>query len=114
MAQHTEEIRKSIVEKKTYTIAPCIKCNSDDIELTNYEDNFGCISGGKCKHCGAKHNENWGEHKYQAAEIWNGANDPSKLIEHQQAIVLKANNRIKELKAIVKQRKVKPKTKLIK
>ena len=64
-------------------IAPCLNCGSENIKLSNYEDTFGCISGGTCNFCKNSFSENHGSTKEHSIKIWNDNNDVTSLISQE-------------------------------
>ena len=125
---YKEQIEKIVKETVEYTVAPCIKFSNDiyagngidhvkdengkriDIELYNidrYSSNqkYNMYSGGICHKCGHDVCEQYGKWKSDASYIWNKNNDISSLIALQQVNIKLANDEIKRLSDLDKERK---------
>ena len=124
---YKEQIEKVIKEIVEYAVAPCIKCNNDiyagdgiesvkdedgkriDIELFNHahfgSDGSYLNSGGRCHKCGNIYSERYGKWKSEAANIWNKSNDINTLITFEQIKIIAANEEIKRLSDLDKERK---------
>ena len=89
---------KTVVETVTYTVAPCIACGGEDIDIYNYEDNQGPpLRGGECKKCKKRWQETGGGDEVDAAEYWNKHNDPLMMIIEEQKKIERAQKKIAEL-----------------
>ena len=60
-------------------VAPCLDCNSDDIKIDEYEDEYGFISTVTCKNCKRKVSQNFGE--AEVIKMWNESNDIALLVK---------------------------------
>ena len=107
MKKYKEVIEKIIKERVEYGVANCIVCNSDDITLFNKQPANGWILGGHCNKCNNHYQENHdnGKFKCEAAAVWNRKNDVKVLIAQQQINIKMANDEIKRLTELAKERK---------
>lgn len=106
MKIYTEKVidkKEKIIE---YSISSCYDCGSENVDLFNYEDTFGYISGGKCKNCKREIKSNWGELKSEAAEIWNAKNDFNIIIRVSFNNLKKEIDGIFDLKEMAQSRKI--------
>ena len=92
-------------KKVTHFVASCIKCNSDDITVSEYEDNYGSISTVKCKSCKNEVRVNAGV--VAVIKLWNKENDIETLITDKIALIETTKVEIKELKVLQRTRRVK-------
>src|SRR5687767_4939051 len=86
-----------------HNVSPCIKCGWDDIQISEYEDNFGFISTAKCKECKQ-------EVKVNASLSgvilkWNEGNNINLVIADREKLIVDAKNEIKGLKKLLNKRK---------
>ena len=101
---YKENVRIPSSEKVVeHYVANCVKCNSDDIYIQQYEDTFGYISTATCKKCKS-------EVKVQSRikDVilkWNKLNDIPLLIENKKLLILQTKEEIKELIKLQKIRK---------
>jgi hypothetical protein len=108
MKKYSEEIEKVVKETIEYTVANCIKCNSDDIDLFSQEkyssDGSVFIFGGRCVKCGSEHTKNKSKKnlyirgiqvvngsnlvtKSESADVWNMYNDIDLIISRHQSSI---------------------------
>ncbi len=78
-----------------HVVAQCLKCGSDDIDIREYEDNFGYISTAKCNSC-------QNEVKVNACEVdvineWNNQNDIPTLIANKLNLISTTKEEIAKL-----------------
>ncbi|WP_338924462.1 hypothetical protein V0M98_33140 (plasmid) [Pseudomonas silesiensis] len=90
---------KSTVVREIH-VAPCLKCGSEDIVLSDCGYSTHNIGGGKCNVCGhvATDGVCWTAGVDDLAAIWNAANDISFLIRVEEKKIFDASQRIAELK----------------
>ncbi|MFC4236391.1 hypothetical protein ACFOY8_14395 [Thalassospira xianhensis] len=83
-------------------VASCIKCGSDDVQITDCGYSSFNMGGGTCKSC--KHSVSdscdISPSKDELARIWNKKNDIKALIAAQQKKIETATSKIEELKAL--------------
>lgn len=89
-------------------VASCVDCGNDDIQIDEYEDNFGFISTATCKKCKKEIRKNVSETGVIAE--WNKNNDIPTLIEIKSALIVKLKDEIKTLKMKQKLREKNKKT----
>lgn len=85
--------------KRSIYVAPCIKCGSDDIQISDYGYNAPNIGGGQCKKCG--HDITANCDIFPKADtlvcIWNAQNCKETLIKKKQDQIEKIQSEITEL-----------------
>ncbi len=95
-----EYIRKvripASVKEEKYDISPCIKCDCEDIELTEYDDEFGYISDATCKKC--KQNIKVTAGIIVLIHRWNKENNIKLVIENLTKVIQDSKAEIIELK----------------
>lgn len=93
------------VTREVY-VAPCIKCGSSDIAISDYGYSAPNIGGGQCKKC--KHEVTSGcsciVDMRTLISIWNAGNDPQRLIKEQEKIIENAQKIIDELQSVIQKR----------
>ncbi len=99
------EYRETVVMPSTknvvcHYVASCIKCNSDDITIKEYEDIFGFISKAKCNTVTCENEVRVNSGVLNVIELWNRENDISTLITDKIALIEKTKFEIKKLKAL--------------
>lgn len=91
--------KKIVVEIK---VAQCIKCESEDVFVKPYEDQYGFITTIKCNNCGQELRENCGS--AATIEVWNKRNDIDTLIQDKSELILKTQKDIKDLNILKRER----------
>ena len=93
----------TVAEKVTREVdyVPCLKCGGLEVIFFDHGYTQGNSGGGKCKSCGNECTSSlqWDAKTDQQVAVWNAQNDPAKLIEAQNKIILAAQNRIQEITA---------------
>lgn len=96
-----------ITETKTVTrevhVAPCLKCGSTDIVLTDSNYSSCNTGGGLCKKCGHTSFSGVGclPSMDQLASNWNAENDIPTLISAEEAKIAASTAKIEQLQATV-------------
>lgn len=93
-------IKETVTRERELHVAPCLQCGNTDIRLRDSNYSSFNQGGGECSKCGHSvfAGVSCSPTMDDLAGIWNSANDIALLIEAQERIVAKANDRIKELK----------------
>jgi len=95
-----------ITETKTVVreiyVAPCLKCGSEDILITDSNYSSFNTGGGTCRAC--KHSVTGGcgcdVSMDTLVHIWNKGNDIKHLIKEQESVILSAQKTISELEKL--------------
>lgn len=94
---YTQKIRIPASEKTVEIyVANCVICDNNDIEIEEYEDQYGFISTATCKKCKFEIKENVSD--FGIIKSWNKRNDIPTLIDSKSASIIKLKEEIKELK----------------
>jgi transcription elongation factor Elf1 len=99
--KHKIKISSTQIEEE-YNVLQCLKCDNDEIEILEYEDNFGFISTAICKKCKLKIEIK--NSILHVIEKWNMENDISVLITIKNLLIFKTKNEILDLKKKQKSR----------
>ena len=86
-----------------HTIALCLDCNSNDINISEYEDMYGFISTAKCNSCGRKISRQ--ETEAGIIKEWNNQNDLDTLIINKTKQIKDLRTEISKIKLQKKYRK---------
>jgi hypothetical protein len=99
-------VEKTITVKKEVYVAPCIRCNSTDINIFDYGYSTSNMGGGKCKCCKKEITSTVGidPNKEELIDIWNNKNDIPTLLLEQDRIINYANREIIRLTEILNKR----------
>ncbi len=83
-------------------VAPCILCDSDEIKVEEYEDQYGLISTVTCKSCKNEARGNCAESV--VIDRWNNENDIPTLLKNKAELIIALKMEISELKLHQKER----------
>lgn len=100
---HKQKIRIPSSEKIVELfVSPCVKCDSDDIKIEEYEDQYGYISTATCKKCKNTIKSNTSESGI--IKEWNNQNDVFTLIGIKSDLIYSTQEELKILKKKLKLR----------
>lgn len=88
-----------------HIISSCVKCNSDDIDIREYEDQYGYISTATCKNKACKNEVKVNASKVAVIDLWNEKNDIATLIAKKTKLIETTKAEIKQLKMLQRTRK---------
>lgn len=90
-----------------HNVSCCVKCGNDDINLSEYEDQFGFISTATCKEC--KKEVTVQSPIPLVIKRWNSLNDIDLLIANKKSFIEETKLEITQLLKLDKERKKKTK-----
>lgn len=99
---------KKVVEEEIY-VAPCIKCRSNDIEISDYGYSSFNIAYAKCLNCGNEHTLNCGcfPPVKNTLKLWNDNNDIQSVIKNIENLISENRKQIKLYKERIEELKTK-------
>lgn len=107
--EYEKRIRVPSFEKfLKHFVASCVKCNCDDIQIDEYEDQFGFISTATCKNKTCKNSVKVNADDVSVIKVWNKQNDIATLIMDKTKLIEDTKAEIKQLKLLHKSRRIKP------
>ena len=83
-----------------HKVAKCIKCGNDDINIQEYEDQYGFISIVSCKKTNCKNEVRLNASEVCAIKEWNKKNDIKTVIADKEKLITKTKLEIIKLKKI--------------
>lgn len=98
---HTEYV-PSCTNKIKYELSNCLKCNSDNIKLNEYDDHYGYISTAICVKC--KNESRTYAKLHTVITEWNNSNNIDLIVLSKQDKIAKLKEEIIELKKLKKLR----------
>lgn len=105
--EYKQKIRIPSSEKVvSHFVASCIKCNNDDINISEYEDKYGFISTATCKNKACKNEVKVNAGDVAVIKAWNKQNDITTLITDKTELIEITKAEIKELKLLQRTRRV--------
>jgi len=87
-----------------HQVANCIKCGNDEIDIHEYEDQFGFISTAKCKNSKCGNEVKVNSSTIAVIEEWNNKNDIDTVIKNKELLIEKTIKEIKNLKELYLER----------
>lgn len=94
----------SSMQTTEYILSPCIICGSDDIKISEYDDEYGYISKVSCKTKGCENEEKENTRLPFCIEKWNQKNDIQAVIEAKKLSIIAAKEDIQYLTKLKKER----------
>lgn len=96
------KIKETVSVEREIHVAPCIKCGSSNILITDSNYSSFNIGGGYCKDCNHNHTSGVGCNPSidSLANIWNQGNDISLLVKVEEEKIIAAQKEIQRLKDI--------------
>lgn len=90
----------------SHFVSSCIKCNNDDINISEYEDKYGFISRATCKNKSCKNEVKVNGGDVAVIKAWNKQNDITTLISDKNELIENTKAEIKKLKLLQRKRRV--------
>lgn len=97
-----KETVPSKVKETKYNLSPCLKCGSENIKLSEYDDKYGYISTALCLGCKKELRTN--TTLPCLIEKWNKQNNIDTVIQTTQELIESSKQKIKDLKMLKKKR----------
>ena len=110
--KYEQKLRIPSSEKTVvHFVASCIKCNNDDINISEYEDKYGFISTAICKNKNCKNEVKINACAADVITAWNEQNDIATTIANKTRLIEQTKVEIRKLKLLQRERRVKSKSK---